>query len=126
MSVIWEKGVVSVLAERCCSTLLWFGLVERCFVMNSSFVSTCYLHFLSGIWEDGSMSFCCSDQHYSCQSIQYLSSEGNDKLVTCYIVDSVADFLAMCNTTLVLQCRRQISEEVASINSIYMYSTEHA
>ena len=27
MSVIWEKGVVSVLAEQCCSTLLWFGLV---------------------------------------------------------------------------------------------------
>ena len=28
MSVIWEKGVVSVLAERCCSTLLWSGLDE--------------------------------------------------------------------------------------------------
>ena len=28
MSVIWEKGVVSVLAEQCCSTLLWSGLDE--------------------------------------------------------------------------------------------------
>lgn len=28
MSVIWEKGVVSVLAEQCCLTLFWSGLGE--------------------------------------------------------------------------------------------------
>ena len=47
------------------------------------------------------MSFRCSDKHYSCQSIQHLSTEGNDRKVTCCSVGSVAFFFLLCATVLV-------------------------
>lgn len=67
------------------------------------------------------MSFRCSDQHYSCQSIQHLSTEGNDKKVTCYSVGFVVVFLAMCNTRAVQdKFQKKTRAQTAS------YSIKHA
>lgn len=85
MSVIWEKGVVSVLAAEWCSSLLWFWLVKVVLLWGELLICIGWncLFFLSGVREDGPLPFCCSYQHNSSQDIQHLSTKGNANTIQC-------------------------------------------